>query len=97
MLIGIVVMALMGMRNYIIQWNQSMIKVVADQIGSQEDADQQVNEDGARLISSRTERYSEDFNIYREDPDTGKEYGYDDLMESTYETETKLGYTEDNR
>ncbi|HQP10280.1 MAG TPA: hypothetical protein PKV41_02715 [Candidatus Omnitrophota bacterium] len=93
MVIGVVVMVLMAMSVMIKRGLQGMVKVVADQVGNQKDADQKVEKSGYLVSQYTSTRMSSDA---IESEFLGvKNYIRDDTTQTITTTVTNLGFTVD--
>ncbi len=92
MVIGAVVMALMAMNVMIKRGVQGMIKVVADQVGNQEAAEQRFDDSGHMERSYSSMRTNADKTRTEEGGNLA--YRYDDVTVTESETVSNLGFTE---
>jgi len=92
--IGAVVMAILAMSTAVKRGTQGMIKVVADEVGVQEDADQAFDETGHLESSITTTRTTIDKTISEFVGETT--YGYDDVTITDTDLSINLGFTEEN-
>ena len=95
LVIGVVILALVTMTPMIRRTIQSVIKVTADEIGTQKDADQDFNSDRGYLVESRTgTQYSRRVQ-HRDIPGKTIKVTTETTDTSTM-TITNLGFTEEN-
>jgi hypothetical protein len=92
MVIGVIVMVLMAMNIMVKRGIQGMIKVTADQIGNQENAEQQFDESGYLISSYSSMRASGD--THKTELGGVTSYIYDDETNSTTLTVSNLGFSE---
>jgi uncharacterized protein (UPF0333 family) len=92
--VGAVVLIMFAMGPMLKRGTQSLIKIVADQIGSQRNADQSFDEGGHMESMYFTTRGSQD----KETVDLlgNITYIYDDVIMTTTSTVTNLGFTEED-
>ena len=91
-LLSIVVAVLLAMGVYIQRGIQGMIKITADQLGNQQDADQDITDDGY-LVNAVSISRSQMDKTTRERIGTVN-YIYSDELETESRTITNLGFTE---
>lgn len=94
-LVGIVVIVLISMNVFIRRGIQGMVKVVADQVGNQQDADQKFDDTG-HLIGSNTWTSSASIKEERQEYDI-MNYIFNDRVISTSTQVANLGFTQRER
>ena len=93
--LGVVVIVLFAMTPLIRRGTQGMIKVVADQVGTQQGADQDFNSTTGHLVNSevitqvRMNQATEEFL-------NKVTYTYDDAVTTKTDSTTNLGFTPNN-
>jgi Flp pilus assembly pilin Flp len=93
MIIGVIVAILMAMSTMIKRGLQGMIKVTADQIGNQENADQRFDESGHMVRSYSSTRASGD--TLTTELMGEKSYQYSDTVRTESMTVSNLGFAEE--
>ena len=95
LVVGAVVLVMFATSTLIKRGAQGMIKVVADQIGDQANADQQFDDRGF-LESAYTTTRTNTSKIKTEFPGDPTTYTYKDVTNIASEMVTNLGFTEEN-
>lgn len=95
MIIGVIITVLIAMNMTIKRGIQGMIKTVADQVGTQANAEQRFDEAGHLDLSYTTTRVDSD-KTRRETPQTGVTYIYDETVITDTTVISNLGFQEEN-
>ena len=94
LVIGAVVLVLFAMGTMIQRASQGMVKIVADQIGNQADADQRFDDKGHLQLSNIQTRSVVSKNTSEMLGDL--QYSYDESIQTDEVTLVNLGFTPDN-
>ena len=89
-MITIVVMAIVGMRVYMMRWGHSMIRYVSDYLGEQKEAEQDFGDNGARLVSSDATVSSDNVKYFNESAGV-RRYEYNERQETSSNQLLDLG------
>lgn len=92
-LLGVIVLVMFAMGPMLKRGTQSLIKVVADQVGVQRNAEQKFDETGHLEASYTATRGSTDKRV--QDSAGAITYSFDDVSVTTSNTLVNLGYTEE--
>jgi len=92
LIIGIVIVMLLTMLPIVTRVSQSMVKVVADQVGVQENADQAFDSSGHLVSDYSSTRFNTDKTL--EDNAGVTTYRYDDITLKDSESFMNLGFIE---
>lgn len=92
-LIGIVLLVLTAMTPAVRRGIQSIVKVTADQLGNQHNADQSADEESGYLVSSKTSTTSFSQKTIGESPNYSAEYRTRGSVATNATSEVNLGFT----